>query len=72
MKVKVGSMAALPPVSANLTLCSLPVVGFADDAAVLAAALKLADAHLTPEIENKAQQTLEEFFPAQSQTNPCP
>lgn len=39
----------------------LPVLGFTDDAAVLATAIKLVASHITPEHRNAARAKLDEF-----------
>jgi uncharacterized membrane protein YkvA (DUF1232 family) len=39
----------------------LPVLGFTDDAAVLAAAIKLVTSHIRPEHREAAKEKLEEF-----------
>ncbi len=39
----------------------LPVLGFTDDAAVLATAIKLVASHITPEHRNAAREKLEEL-----------
>ncbi len=63
LHVKAGIMAALAylvsPFDAVLDL--VPVLGFADDAAVIAGAVLLVAPYITPEIEARAEEKLSEF-----------